>query len=232
MRKKTKLILLICAGCYLIYFLSEIIIAIAFVSTKKDFSNFDYTEKKIGLTIQDSNCFSSSVQSKLNFQYSSKFKDGSYFVFAHYMKDYALIIRKLDKNISDLSKIAIIENLKCESDVRINYDLEGAETFVYKIDLDRDLRTFKDISLDGVKSRKMIQTKDTLNVKGVFFGFSIGQVGKYVSEGCYLSDEVFWRKPIDSEILFLNRKSGLYLYVLYPLGKRKLKSHSISDIIF
>lgn len=172
-----------------------------------------YYEEK--MSEEDSINFDLDVQKKLNISWTTYYGNLGHFSYYLFDKKYFLVCRNLSSE-----KVNLIDNFKLTKsknkvDLYYSYALEELDLFKYKICANREHRRNLNFIYDGKITNASTRNKDTLHIHGFFTNISFGKFNSYVNEGLYLSDETFFKKQIELDILLINKNNGLNLYVIY-----------------
>lgn len=212
---KIRILIIVFASLFLGYFLITIIskVSKAAISNQKQLHK---VTKELIMNNEDSLLFNRSAFSKLNFVYTTNFKDLNHFSLYTYRKNYDLIIRNICSKRVDLKQNYKILKGKNKTDLMLSYSRDDAMSLKYMVCLERFHKMNSNIIVDGNEIRVLKATKDTLLFHGYFYAISFGKNGKYVNEGIYMQNELWNRVPIEMDILLINRENGLNLLVIYP----------------
>lgn len=230
MKKKIRIILVITGLAYLVYFFGSIMYSSIKYLNKKNTNDFSYVKKSFKVPVKDSMYFSNKLMQNLQVIYSSQFNDTRYLAFYTYLNKFNLVVRQLSVEKGNLFHLYKPILKKSSTDVLVRYDIEEMLPFLYKIDIERRNGANRQLMIDGESIEILKHTEDSLLIHGKFYSFSIGYSQHFVSEGLYLQDETFFRKPIDVELLIFNREDQLFEYVLFPIGNQSLPKKLIKEI--
>jgi hypothetical protein len=229
--KKIKwYILIICSACLICFTGSIFWEIINDIASGKGRNDLDKVKIDFKMHQEDVAGFCSETNNNLLVEYTKNFDGMNHFSLFIYKKDLRMILRNISSYKADLERFYNISFASTKVDTRIGYDVEELGGVNYKVALSRAHKVNTDLILDGEHIVVLKHNKDTLQIHGEFYNISFGKKDNYVNEGLYIQDESFLNKPVEMELLLVNKSNGLNLLLVFSDQQMKIQEGITNEL--